>query len=424
MSTAHVVGASAVNAPLPARRGASSFRARAVSQRQSSRGGSARQHHHPRAPVHGPSVSHALAKTDGYSGRVDTWPGMPSGGDLGVDRVASSPRLPAGGDWAGALVAPELSGRYTRGNPRMLAMLQKRVAATAAAADTQSPAERLRVYKATWDELADQLTLYRPLLKAIQAEYEKFLSSYTEQMDVLQPKVNKVTDLEDRKKITHQQARLECDTRKVSLVDEIKAAEAQKLQSEKDLVTARKALTDQTLELSKTKDGLQSMHEICNSIVSSIMLLEGSVNDMVSIEEREGSKVHEHKQRLDAVMRTYQGILDKHGSTNKDLHDVDEELRKKQNVAKGLTNKCRVLELEILSQQTEMKAVKSEYREVPPRARRPAPHTHTTTAAAAYLRILRRARELPPHTHNHSRRATCAFCAGLGCICPCDRAGS
>ena len=49
-----------------------------------------------------------------------------------------------------ALVAPELSNRYTRGNPRMLAHLQKRVAATVAASDVQSTEQRLRVFRECW----------------------------------------------------------------------------------------------------------------------------------------------------------------------------------------------------------------------------------------------------------------------------------
>lgn len=150
-------------------RGRSSFRTEAVAARRANRGETPKTARGSSAARRdGPSCETAHAITpirvdnivanDGYrGGPVDTWPGkQPRPIQSMPANLPLTPRLQSlRPESSVALVAPELSSRYTRGNPRVLAQLQKRVAGAIATASKTD--ERIQILKECWDELADHL---------------------------------------------------------------------------------------------------------------------------------------------------------------------------------------------------------------------------------------------------------------------------
>ena len=232
------------------------------------------------------------------------------------------------------------------------------------AASASTPAaDRIEVYRECWDQLADQLTLYKPLLKAIQAEYERFLAYYQQETENLMPKVLQVQALEEKKLKVHGEARHHCARAKVLLRKEMKKAEIQKVESETSLVTAREELVSRELELTRAQSELEGMHGINVSLCDAINNFEEQVNTQVALEEQEGQMVGEYKARLEEVLRVYQvltrgarvtgsctsipgarvlnriilqDVVETHSSANHKLNDVDDELRRKQAEARGV----------------------------------------------------------------------------------------
>ena len=283
------------------------------------------------------AVAAAVPTGDGLVGAVGTWPATGARGPMpprqprqfnstmeqfGADPLAVTPRLrpmpPV------ASLSSIGSGRSERGKPKLLAKLQKRLDAELARHEAQGGDDSalLGVYGECWDRLADEFTLYRPLLSAIKGEYERFIAHYDTEIARLQPTVEQIDEREAARTAVCAKAELECAAKREALRLEVREAMALKKEKEAELKRVRTELKDMSIELELSKMDLRNLHSINVALCEDINANEYKVTEIKTTEERDRERFPALKRELDELKGKLQDIDDMMQAADQKLGDV------------------------------------------------------------------------------------------------------
>ena len=198
---------------------------------------------------------HDLDTQDGRTGSVVKWPGrgerapapprQPRQFETTLEQFTASPfsvtprlrPVPSASS-----VGSVLSGAASaRGKPKLLQRLQAQLDGELARhqAEGGDDAGLLAAYGECWDRLADEFTLYRPLLAAVKAEYMRFISHYDGEIARLQPTVAQIDAREADRSAVCAAAERDCAAKREALRQEVREAQQLKKDKEAELKSVR-----------------------------------------------------------------------------------------------------------------------------------------------------------------------------------------